>query len=186
MKNPAVYILASQRNGTLYIGVTSDLIQRIWQHREGLAEGFTQQHGVKTLVWYEQHATMESAIAREKTLKKWNRAWKLRLIEESNPDWNDLWFEITGQVQESTATPTSSSLHTSAPSSPGTSTSSSTNAPFPSSPSAVPPSSPSVLVGDPAPPLVQSTTNIDGATRYERTGFPPKACGNDGNTGGGL
>lgn len=80
MMAPAVYLLASQRNGTLYIGVTSNLIQRIWQHREGLAEGFTKKYGVKTLVWYEQHATMESAIAREKALKKWNRAWKLKPI----------------------------------------------------------------------------------------------------------
>ena len=92
MKAPAVYMLASERNGTLYIGVTSDLIQRIWQHREGVVEGFTQQYAVKTLVWYEQHETMDSAITREKTLKKWNRDWKLRLIEERNPDWNDLSF----------------------------------------------------------------------------------------------
>ena len=96
---PAVYLLASQRNGTLYIGVTSNLIQRIWQHREGLAEGFTKKYGVKTLVWYEQHATMESAIAREKALKKWNRAWKLRLIEETNPQWRDLWPEINGETE---------------------------------------------------------------------------------------
>jgi predicted GIY-YIG superfamily endonuclease len=100
MKAPAVYILASQRNGTLYIGVTSDLIQRIWQHREGVVEGFTQQHSVKTLVWYEQHETMESAISREKQLKKWNRDWKLRLIEKQNPQWLDLWPEITGAVPQ--------------------------------------------------------------------------------------
>lgn len=99
MMAPAVYLLASQRNGTLYIGVTSNLIQRIWQHREGLAEGFTKKYRVKTLVWYEQHATMESAIAREKALKKWNRAWKLRLIEETNPQWRDLWPEINGEVE---------------------------------------------------------------------------------------
>jgi putative endonuclease len=99
MMAPAVYLLASQRNGTLYIGVTSNLIQRIWQHREGLAEGFTKKYRVKTLVWYEQHATMESAIAREKTLKKWNRAWKLKLIEETNPQWRDLWPEINGETQ---------------------------------------------------------------------------------------
>ena len=99
MKGPYVYLLASQRNGTLYIGVTSNLIQRIWQHREGLAEGFTQKYGVKTLVWYEQHATMESAIAREKALKKWNRAWKLKLIEETNPQWRDLWPEINGETE---------------------------------------------------------------------------------------
>ncbi|EIL99370.1 GIY-YIG nuclease family protein [Rhodanobacter thiooxydans] len=91
---PAVYILASQRNGTLYIGVTSNLVQRVWQHREGVVEGFTEKHNVKMLVWYEQHATMESAITREKSLKKWNRVWKLRLIEAANPEWRDLWAEI--------------------------------------------------------------------------------------------
>lgn len=109
MKAPAVYILASQRKGTLYIGVTSNLIQRIWQHREGLVEGFTRQYGVKTLVWYEQHESMESAIAREKTLKKWNRDWKLRLIEKRNPQWLDLWPEITGEVplDNSTTSPSS-------------------------------------------------------------------------------
>jgi putative endonuclease len=99
MMAPAVYLLASQRNGTLYIGVTSNLIQRIWQHREGLAEGFTKKYRVKTLVWYEQHVTMESAIAREKALKKWNRAWKLKLIEETNPQWRDLWPEINGETE---------------------------------------------------------------------------------------
>jgi putative endonuclease len=99
MKQPAVYILASQRNGTLYTGVTSDLIKRIWQHREGVVEGFTQCHEVKTLVWYEIHAAMESAIMREKTLKKWNRVWKLELIEERNPCWIDLWPEINGEVE---------------------------------------------------------------------------------------
>lgn len=99
MMTPAVYLLASQRNGTLYIGVTSNLIQRIWQHREGFAEGFTKKYGVKTLVWYEQHATMESAIAREKALKKWNRAWKLKLIEQTNPQWRDLWPEINGETE---------------------------------------------------------------------------------------
>ena len=77
---PAVYILASQRNGTLYIGVTSNLIQRVYQHREHLAQGFTNQHHVTMLVWYELHSTMEHAITREKQLKKWNRQWKLRLI----------------------------------------------------------------------------------------------------------
>ena len=72
MKQPAVYLLSSKPNGALYIGVTSNLVQRIWQHREGVVEGFTCQYGVKTLVWYEQHDTMESAIGREKVLKKWN------------------------------------------------------------------------------------------------------------------
>jgi putative endonuclease len=87
---PVVYILASQRNGTLYTGVTSDLMGRIYVHREGLVEGFTRQYGVKMLVWFEQHATMEHAIQREKRIKKWNREWKLRLIEEGNPEWRDL------------------------------------------------------------------------------------------------
>jgi putative endonuclease len=96
MKQPAVYILASGRNGTLYIGVTSNLTQRVWQHREGLADGFTKQYGVKMLVWYEQHATMESAISREKAMKKWLRKWKLAIIEKTNPYWHDLWPEITG------------------------------------------------------------------------------------------
>ncbi|MDP1653868.1 MAG: GIY-YIG nuclease family protein [Rhodocyclaceae bacterium] len=95
-KQPTVYILASQRNGTLYIGVTSNLIKRIWEHRNNAAEGFTKSYGVHTLVYYEQHATMGAAITREKQLKKWNRAWKLRLIEERNPDWRDLWPEIVG------------------------------------------------------------------------------------------
>lgn len=94
MMQPAVYILASQRNGTLYIGVTSSLTQRVYQHREHLAQGFTNQHHVTMLVWYVLHSTMEHAITREKQLKKWNRQWKLRLIEEKNPSWQDLWFEI--------------------------------------------------------------------------------------------
>jgi len=91
-----VYMLASQRNGTLYIGVTSSLIQRTWQHTEGFVDGFTKQYDVKNLVWYEQHPTAESAITREKQLKKWNRAWKVRLIEAMNPYWNDLYSQILG------------------------------------------------------------------------------------------
>jgi putative endonuclease len=154
MKAPVVYILASERNGTLYIGVTSDLIQRIWQHREGVVEGFTQQYAVKTLVWYEQHETMDSAITREKTLKKWNRDWKLRLIEERNPDWNDLWFEITGQMQEQSQTDTARhSRDESRHSREG---------------------------GNPAQAHVQSTQTKVSATHNEPTGFPPKARGNDG------
>jgi putative endonuclease len=94
---PAVYLMASQPNGTLYVGVTSDLIQRIWQHRQGIVEGFTEKYQVKTLVWYELHADMEQAIRREKALKKWNRAWKLRLIEAGNPEWRDLWPQIVGE-----------------------------------------------------------------------------------------
>ena len=94
MKQPAVYILASQRNGTLYIGVTSDLVQRAWHHKNDVFEGFTKQYGVHMLVWYELHEDMESAIIREKRLKKWNREWKLRLIEEMNPEWKDLYDSI--------------------------------------------------------------------------------------------
>ena len=90
-----VYILASCRNGTLYVGVTSQLAQRVWQHKEGLADGFTKQYGLKTLVWYEQHDTAESAITREKQIKKWNRKWKQELIERNNPYWNDLFDSIT-------------------------------------------------------------------------------------------
>lgn len=88
--SPIVYLLASKRNGTLYVGVTSDLLARIWQHRSGEISGFTADHAVKRLVWFEQHATMDSAITREKRIKKWNRAWKLELIEGLNPDWRDL------------------------------------------------------------------------------------------------
>ena len=87
---PRVYLLASKRNGALYVGVTSDLLARIWRHRDGSVRGFTRDYGVKLLVWFEQHATMESAIAREKRIKKWNRAWKLELIEAENSDWRDL------------------------------------------------------------------------------------------------
>ena len=94
MKQPAVYILASQRNGTLYIGVTSNLVQRVYQHREILADGFSKQYGVKMLVWFEQHDTMESAIAREKAMKKWHRQWKINLIETQNSEWRDLWDDI--------------------------------------------------------------------------------------------
>jgi putative endonuclease len=87
---PTVYLMASQRNGTLYLGVTSNLLQRVAQHREGTLGGFTAAHNVKMLVWFESHSTMESAIAREKRIKAWKRAWKLDLIEKSNPDWHDL------------------------------------------------------------------------------------------------
>ena len=88
--DPFVYLLASRRNGTLYLGVTSNLMQRIAQHRAETLGGFTAQHGVKLLVWYEQHATMDNAILREKQIKKWRRSWKLDLIEQANPDWQDL------------------------------------------------------------------------------------------------
>lgn len=91
---PAVYILASQRNGTLYIGVTSDLVQRIWQHKNDAVEGFTEKYGVHSLVYFELLDDMLNAITREKQLKKWNRAWKLVLIEKQNPTWQDLWPTI--------------------------------------------------------------------------------------------
>ena len=90
---PADYILASRRNGTLYIGVTSDLCSRIAQHRDGSIPGFTKKYDVKTLVWFQYLDSMPAAIAREKQLKEWKRAWKLELIENSNPDWRDLYPE---------------------------------------------------------------------------------------------
>jgi putative endonuclease len=91
---PAVYIVANGRNGTLYVGVTSDLVQRSWQHREGTIDGFTKQHGCKLLVWYELHSTMEYAIEREKRIKGGSRKRKLALIEQDNPQWRDLFTEI--------------------------------------------------------------------------------------------
>jgi len=94
-KQPCVYMMASQRNGTLYVGVTSHLVQRVWQHKQGAVAGFTDDYDVKMLVWFEQHVTMEAAISREKTLKGWRRAWKLGLIEQDNPDWDDLFGRIT-------------------------------------------------------------------------------------------
>jgi putative endonuclease len=90
-----VYLMTSGRNGTLYVGVTSNLIKRVWEHKEGVVEGFTREYGVKELVWYEMHDSPETAISREKQIKKWNRAWKIRLIEESNPYWRDLYQSIT-------------------------------------------------------------------------------------------
>ena len=92
----AVYIMASRKNGTVYTGVTSNLIQRVWQHREGVVPGFTQKHGCKTLVWYEVHEWIEAAIQREKSLKSYRRQNKINLIEAKNPHWKDLWFQITG------------------------------------------------------------------------------------------
>jgi putative endonuclease len=97
-KQPCVYLLASDRNGTLYVGVTSDLIGRTWQHREHVVDGFTRRYEVTRLVWYELHETMESAILREKQIKKWMRAWKLELIDAGNPSWRDLWPDIIGQT----------------------------------------------------------------------------------------
>ena len=93
-KQPCVYILASQRNGTLYIGVTSDVVRRGWEHRNNQVEGFTKTYQVHCLVYYEMHSNMAAAITREKQLKKWNRTWKIRLIEQMNPAWRDLWEEI--------------------------------------------------------------------------------------------
>ncbi len=90
MKQPCVYILASKPNGTLYVGVTSNLAQRIEAHRADAADGFTKKYGVKTLVYYELHVDMYEAIQREKRIKKWNREWKIELIERDNPEWKDL------------------------------------------------------------------------------------------------
>ncbi|MCP1373011.1 GIY-YIG nuclease family protein [Dyella lutea] len=95
-RQPCVYLLASGRNGTLYIGVASNLPARIWQHRNDVIEGFGSRHRVHDLVWFELHETMESAIAREKALKAWKRTWKIELIEASNPYWRDLYPEICG------------------------------------------------------------------------------------------
>jgi putative endonuclease len=94
MKGGTVYILASKCNGTLYVGVTSDLPARMHEHREGLVPGFSRRYGVRLLVWYESHQRIEDAIQREKNLKRWVRTWKLALIERSNPDWHDLYGEM--------------------------------------------------------------------------------------------
>ena len=91
-----VYILASKRNGTLYTGVTSNLIQRVWQHKHDVIQGFTRKYNVKTLVYYEIHENAESALTKEKKIKRWRRAWKLDLIEDSNPEWRDLYEDILG------------------------------------------------------------------------------------------
>jgi len=96
MRASYVYMLASKRNGTLYTGVTSELVGRAFQHREGVVAGFTQRYGVKILVWYEVHEDIRAAIAREKQVKKWPRQWKINLIEEKNPHWEDLYPRIAG------------------------------------------------------------------------------------------
>jgi putative endonuclease len=96
MKQPCVYMLASHWNGTLYIGVTSDLLARVWQHKQDLVPGFTQKYRVHDLVWYELHQTMPDAILREKRLKEWRRAAKIELIESGNPKWRDLYPELVG------------------------------------------------------------------------------------------
>ncbi len=88
-------MLASQRNGTLYLGVTANLMERVWQHKNKFVEGFTKQYGIDQLVWFEQHEEVAGAILREKQIKKWNRDWKIRLIESANPYWNDLYLNLT-------------------------------------------------------------------------------------------
>lgn len=94
VKHPAIYIMASQRNGTLYTGVTSNLVQRVWQHREGIGDGFTARYGCKLLVWFEMAQSMEAAILREKQIKAGSRSKKIRLIETLNPHWQDLFAQI--------------------------------------------------------------------------------------------
>ena len=95
-KLPVVYMLASKKNGTLYVGVTSDLIRRVFQHKQNMVDGFTKKYGVHRLVYYEVHETMLAAIEREKRIKKWKRAWKLALIEKFNPHWADLYQQLSG------------------------------------------------------------------------------------------
>ncbi len=92
----AVYIMASRRNGTLYTGVTSDLLKRVWMHKHDVLPGFTSKYKVHRLVWYEIHVDVREAILREKRIKEWKRAWKLKLIEDMNPDWEDLYDGLTG------------------------------------------------------------------------------------------
>ena len=107
-----VYMLASKRNGTLYVGMTDDLVKRIWQHRTNVLPGFTRRYSVKTLVWYETHESRETAFAREHQIKKWNRDWKIKLIEKDNPDWVDLWEEIASPIPSAhPREPQSSSAH---------------------------------------------------------------------------
>ena len=93
-KQPAVYILANGKNGTLYTGVTSNLARRVWEHKQHAADGFTKRYGVDTLVYYELHVDMEAAITRETQIKKWNRSWKIGLIERFNPAWRELWHDV--------------------------------------------------------------------------------------------
>ena len=99
-RNSYVYILASGRYGTLYVGVTADLLRRVWQHREDLVEGFTKRHGVHRLVWFERHEEIYQAIVREKQIKKWNRAWKVDMISEANPTWRDLYLDFAAGGDE--------------------------------------------------------------------------------------
>jgi putative endonuclease len=104
---PTVYIMASQKNGTLYTGVTGDLVQRVHGRRLGVTPGFTKRYGVTRLVWYGVHERMDAAITAEKRMKRWRRAWKIELIEKANPDWRDLWFEIAGMQPSETRCPNS-------------------------------------------------------------------------------
>jgi putative endonuclease len=97
-KHPAVYMMANRYRGTLYVGVTSELYERVWDHKNERFDGFTKEHGVKTLVWYAHFATMDEAIKREKLLKKWHRDWKFRIVEELNPDWSDLCDHIDPNI----------------------------------------------------------------------------------------
>ena len=95
-REPCVYLLASKRNGTLYVGVTSNLVKRVWEHKQHTVEGFTRKYQVDRLVWYEMHETMASAISREKAIKNWERAWKIKVIEQMNPGWMDLYGDVVG------------------------------------------------------------------------------------------
>jgi putative endonuclease len=97
VRTPRIYILASKRNGTLYTGVTSNVVRRVWEHKSGKMEGFTKRYGVKLLIYLEMPVTMEAAILREKHIKVWKRAWKIELIRRDNPNWRDLYDEIAGQ-----------------------------------------------------------------------------------------
>lgn len=96
VKCPCLYILASGRNGTLYVGVTSDVVRRVWEHKTGAVDGFTKHHDVHRLVYFEHHETMPDAILREKRIKRWKRAWKIALIEQANPLWRDRYGDICG------------------------------------------------------------------------------------------
>ena len=93
-RQPCVYLLTNKRNGTLYTGVTSNLVKRVWEHKQHAVGGFTKRYGVSHLVWYEAHETMESAIRREKAIKNWKRAWKIKAIESLNPQWRDLYDDL--------------------------------------------------------------------------------------------
>ncbi len=95
-KFPCVYLIASKPDGVIYLGVTSDIVKRVWQHKNAFVDGFSKKYHVHVLVWFELHENMESAILREKRIKKWRRAWKVELIEEGNPEWRDLYGEIIG------------------------------------------------------------------------------------------